>query len=116
MKDDRPEQHPDFTFATDLGTNQKIFAGAPATRPAIDLGDFDQVVDLAWDTFLASDRLVMKLTVAEIRALAGVAIQGAVIASRVAQLVRLVDRQDRDKVMAELDELDALMRPMLRVP
>lgn len=110
---DRPEAQPGFDDPTSLGETVKLFGGSRATMVRRDLESFDEVFELALSTTRASDRIVMKRTVVETRAIAQLAVTAGVIASKVAEIVNRFDAgASKDELVAKLDALTEAMRPL----
>lgn len=85
--------------ATELGSTAKIFGDRRASLRARDLDDPDQVFDLAAELCTASDRRVMQVSVAELRALADLAVRTAITAS---QFLYVLERSDANAPKQEL--------------
>ena len=111
----RPEHDPRFGFSTDIGPPAtKLFGGSVATMRARDLSSFDQVYDLAEEIAGADPRRQMRVTCAELGAVARLAVQSSVIASQFARIVRLSDAgASRDALIAALREACEAARPLI---
>lgn len=106
----RPE-NPDTTAI--FAPRPKLFGDRSHGRPQRNLDDPDQVYDMACEIVRSPDRLVMQISLREIRALAAFAMRAGTIAS---QFLNVLDLSDAaappDAMRAALNEAATVARGM----